>query len=114
MKMEKLSQNRSRFIFTATTLFVASEALPTFSDAMLAGYAFVQDDGSLKISGQTVYLCGIYVPPTALTCYTFIRPPSCGTRAALALDFKIGVDCTLHRKSRPARGRHNWKLLSER
>lgn len=55
----------------------------------ISSFAFVGEDGSLTISGQHVRLYGIYVPPTDQTCYTFIRPMPCGTRAALALDFKI-------------------------
>ena len=55
-------------------------------------YAFVQDDGSLRIQGETVRLYGIYIPPTDQTCQTFIRPVPCGTRASLALEFKIGAN----------------------
>ena len=56
-----------------------------------SSYAIVQDDASLHISGNTYRLYGIYIPSTGQTCRSFERPPNCGTYAALALDFKIGV-----------------------
>ena len=55
----------------------------------ISSFANVQEDGSMKISGSLVRLYGIYIPPTDQTCNTFIRPMPCGTRASLALDFKI-------------------------
>ena len=58
----------------------------------ISSYAFVQDDGSLRVSGRTVRLFGIYIPPTAQTCRRFERPVVCAPQAALALDFKIGAD----------------------
>jgi endonuclease YncB( thermonuclease family) len=75
-------------------LLAAASALPlrTLADDEISGFAFVQQDGSLTISGYHVYLYGIYIPPTDQTCYTFIRPIPCGTRASLALDFKIHGD----------------------
>ncbi len=60
--------------------------------AAVSSYAFVHDDGSLRISGRTYRLYGIYVPPTERTCREFERPLKCGSRAALALDFKIGAN----------------------
>jgi endonuclease YncB( thermonuclease family) len=65
--------------------------------AEISSFAFVQEDGSLRISGQVVRLYGIYIPKTEESCYTFIRPPTCGPRAKLALEFKIGgnfIHCT--------------------
>jgi endonuclease YncB( thermonuclease family) len=59
--------------------------------ADLLSYVFVNDDGSLRISGRTVHLYGIHIPDTERSCRTFTRPPLCGSRAALALDFKIGA-----------------------
>jgi endonuclease YncB( thermonuclease family) len=55
----------------------------------ISSFASVQEDGSLKMSGSLVRLFGIYIPPTDQTCSTFIRPMPCGTRASLALEFKI-------------------------
>jgi endonuclease YncB( thermonuclease family) len=65
---------------------------PAVAQVSLSSYAFVQDDGSLKISGYHVYLYGVYIPPTDRTCMTFIRPMPCGTRASLALSFRISGD----------------------
>jgi endonuclease YncB( thermonuclease family) len=65
---------------------------PAAAQADISSFAFVQDDGSLKVSGYLIRLYGIYIPPTDQTCYTFIRPIPCGTRASLALDFKLGGD----------------------
>ena len=62
------------------------------ADPEISSFAFVQADGSLKVSGYLIHLHGIYIPPTDETCYTFIRPVPCGTRASLALDFKISGD----------------------
>jgi endonuclease YncB( thermonuclease family) len=58
----------------------------------ISGYAFVQDDGSMKVDGRHVRLFGIYIPPTSQSCRTFERPLTCAPRAALALDFRIGAD----------------------
>ncbi|GAB3549432.1 hypothetical protein GCM10027343_31160 [Noviherbaspirillum agri] len=46
----------------------------------------------MTVGGQRVRLFGIYVPPTDRTCNTFIRPIPCGTRASLALEFKVSGD----------------------
>lgn len=64
----------------------------TGAGAEISSYAFVQDDGSLKVNGYLIHLYGVYIPPTDQTCYTFVRPMPCGTRASLALDFKIGAE----------------------
>ncbi|MGH8830206.1 MAG: thermonuclease family protein [Polaromonas sp.] len=62
------------------------------ADTEISSFAFVQQDGSLKVSGYLIRLYGIYIPPTEQSCYTFIRPMPCGTRASLALEFKISGD----------------------
>ena len=59
--------------------------------ADISSYAFVNDDGTLRIRGKTIHLYGILIPPTDETCQFFVRPPECGSRAALALEFKIGT-----------------------
>lgn len=76
---------------------LALNLLLTFSSAgvradEISSYAFVQDDGSLRMSGYTIRLFDIYIPPTAQTCRRFERPVTCAPQAALALDFKIGAD----------------------
>lgn len=55
----------------------------------ISSYAAVNADGSLRIDGMTVHLAGVHIPDTDRTCRTNRNPPVCGTRAALALDFKI-------------------------
>ena len=67
-------------------------AVPWVAADEISSFAFVQGDGSLKIAGYLIRLYGIYIPPTDQTCSTFIRPVPCGTRASLALDFKISGD----------------------
>lgn len=58
------------------------------ANSEISSFAFVQQNGSLKVSGYLIHLYGIYIPPTEQSCYTFIRPAPCGSRASLALDFK--------------------------
>jgi endonuclease YncB( thermonuclease family) len=70
----------------------ASLAQQSMVFAEISSFAFVQQDGSLKVAGNVVHLYGIYIPPTDQTCYTFIRPMPCGTRASLALEFQISGD----------------------
>lgn len=71
---------------------LAALTLGTVGSAQtLSSYVFVNDDATLRIKGRTVHLYGILIPPTEETCQTFIRPVRCGSRAALALEFKIGA-----------------------
>ena len=55
----------------------------------LASYAFINDDGSLRIKKKNIYLYGIHIPSTSKNCRTRQNPPVCNERAALALEFKI-------------------------
>lgn len=55
----------------------------------ISSYAAVNENGSLRISGKTVHLYGIYIPDTAQTCSRNRNPPICGSRAVLALELKI-------------------------
>lgn len=55
----------------------------------ISSSAIVNEDGTLRISGKTVHLYGIYIPDTERTCKTYRVPPICGSRAAVALEFKI-------------------------
>jgi endonuclease YncB( thermonuclease family) len=59
--------------------------------AEFTSYAIVREDASMVIQGRVVRLYGIYIPDTGRTCRTFFSPPECGTRAALALEFKTGT-----------------------
>lgn len=69
----------------ACTLFAA---VPVHARE-LSSYAFVNEDGTLRIKRKTIHLYGIHIPETGNHCRTNIRPPVCGSRAALALEFKI-------------------------
>lgn len=55
----------------------------------ISSYAFVNEDGTLGIKGNTIHLYGIHIPDTGRHCRTNIRPVICGSRAVLALEFKI-------------------------
>ncbi len=64
--------------------------------ADISSYAFVQQDGTLRVDGRAIRLYGIYIPPTENACNTNERPVRCSSRAVLALEFKISgfVRCT--------------------
>lgn len=62
----------------------AAAAAPT-----LTSYASVRPDATLRVGSRVVRLYGIFIPATGYTCQTRLRPVTCGTQAALALDFKI-------------------------
>lgn len=82
----------------AIGLIVAAAATAVPPPAELSSYAFVNDDGTLRIRRRTIHLYGIYIPPTARTCEDRIRPVRCGSRAALALEFKVSshfVHCSV-------------------
>ncbi len=68
-----------------TSLFTNSPVLAE----VLKSYAFVNDDGTLRIKKKTIHLYGIHIPKTSNNCRTNQQPPVCGQRAALALEFKI-------------------------
>jgi endonuclease YncB( thermonuclease family) len=55
----------------------------------ISSYAFVNDNGSLRIKRKTIHLYGIHIPETSKNCRTYMTPVECGSRAALALKFKI-------------------------
>jgi endonuclease YncB( thermonuclease family) len=74
-------------------LLLACAGMPVAqAGPVISSFAFVQEDGSLRISGNRIYLYGIYIPPTGRTCSTFVQPMPCGTRASLALEFRISGD----------------------
>lgn len=56
---------------------------------VLHSYAIVNDDASLIVRGKRVHLYGIFVPENDQLCSRVLRPVSCGTRAAVALDLKV-------------------------
>jgi endonuclease YncB( thermonuclease family) len=73
------------------TLIMAIAALwcGSSSATEISSYAGINDDGSLLIKGKTIHLYGIHIPDTAKTCSRNKNPPVCGSRAVVALDFKI-------------------------
>ncbi len=76
-----------------SALFLAGVLVAGASGAReFSGNPFVDPSGTVRVDGETVHLFGIYLPPTERTCYEFERPMPCGSRAALALEFHIGVE----------------------
>ncbi|MDG2411851.1 MAG: thermonuclease family protein [Halioglobus sp.] len=63
----------------------------------ISSYAGVNDDGTLRIKGKTIRLFGIHIPETTETCSQNRIPRICGSRASVALEFKIDgfVSCAL-------------------
>ena len=55
----------------------------------ISSYAFINEDATLRIKRKTIHLYGIHIPKTGKHCNTNLSPPVCGSRAALALEFKI-------------------------
>ena len=74
--------------FILITLIILSSSSHTLAQT-ISSYAFVNADGSLRISKKNIHLYGIHIPATSKDCRTSQRPPVCGERAVLALEFKI-------------------------
>lgn len=62
---------------------------PSLAAREISSSAIVNGDGTLRISGKTIHLYGIHIPRTDRNCSRNKIPPYCGSRAAIALDFKI-------------------------
>ena len=77
---------KTRLFLLTITLLLSCTSIYAES---FSSYAFVNDDGTLRINKKTVHLYGIHIPRTSQNCRTSQRPPVCGERAALALEFKI-------------------------
>jgi endonuclease YncB( thermonuclease family) len=75
------------YIILLTIIFLLSST-HVFAESF-SSYAFVNDDGTLRINKKTIHLYGIHIPKTSINCRTNQQPPDCGERAALALEFKI-------------------------
>lgn len=80
------------FCAAATAALIGASFSLSATEPEISSFAFVNEDGTLRISGRHIHLYGIYIPPTGQTCYTFVRPLQCGTRASLALEFRISGD----------------------
>jgi endonuclease YncB( thermonuclease family) len=104
MAADSNAQTHRRQTTIASTVLAALSLLPTLlpptsGRADLRSYARVQEDGSLRVGTRRVRLYGVYLPPTGYTCDVTFRPRFCGSRAAIALNLKIGpkfVRCEEH------------------
>ena len=76
------------FLICAASVFALLAAAP-LQAREISSYAFVNEDGTLRIKRKTIHLYGIHIPETGNHCRTNVRPVVCGSRAALALEFKI-------------------------
>jgi endonuclease YncB( thermonuclease family) len=75
--------------FAASILFsILACVAGTAAAEEFTSYAIVRDDGALLIQNRVVRLYGIYLPETGVNCRTKFSPAECGTRGALALEFK--------------------------
>ena len=75
-----------RMTMLAAVLVAAGFMSSPAAAADMIGIAYVRSDGSLYLNGRTVYLYGIYIPPTERDCAIGLRPVRCGSRSVLALD----------------------------
>ena len=90
-----------RIVSTASGAILAGLLLALPSAAYeVSCYAGINQDGTLQIKGKTIRLFGIYIPDTERTCSRNRQPPICGSRASVALEFKIDgfVRCDLHER----------------
>lgn len=85
--MRRLLPWRSSLVCIFSSLLVS--VMSSVSASEFSSYASVDDDGLLRVGNRKVQLYGIYIPPTGNHCRTNFSPPVCGSRASLALDFKI-------------------------
>lgn len=80
----------SLILFLATLLLAPVAWSPAAAGTRdIVGAARVYSDGSLRVGVRWVRLFGVYIPPTERTCDVVLRPTSCGSRAAMALNLKI-------------------------
>ena len=84
MQKNKLIRVTARILAT----WIAFSVTTSFAYE-ISSSAVVNEDATLRIKGKVIHLYGIYIPETDRTCRTSRRPPVCGSRAAVALDFKI-------------------------
>jgi len=77
-----------RLIVWSVIALQALSSAPVYARE-ISSYAFINEDGTLRIKRKTIHLYGIHIPKTGKHCNTNLRPPVCGSRAALALEFKI-------------------------
>jgi hypothetical protein len=91
-----------------SVIFAALLAVTTASGAKAArvvdGLAIVQQDGSLRVAGENVYLWGVYLPRLDNICTAFERPRRCGPTPVLVLGNLVDgfVRCEIVREGRDA------------
>jgi endonuclease YncB( thermonuclease family) len=68
--------------------------------AEISSYAIVRDDATLTVRSKTIRLYGIYIPATGRHCRFNLRPPACGSRAAVALKQRIQGFVTCYETAR--------------
>lgn len=85
-----------RAILGLLTVVIASGAL----GREISSWAVVNEDASLRVDGKTIQLYGIHIPDSGRICAQNRRPVVCGSRASVALDFKIQgfVRCELRER----------------
>ena len=89
-------RSASAFLVYLATAITTLGVVPVAMSRQLNSYATVNDDASLNIRGNQVYLHGVYIPKTRESCIGRTKP-DCRTRAAEALEFRIRgfVECEL-------------------
>lgn len=76
-------------IATWTIVVISVLCTAPVSAREISSYAFINDDGTLRIKRKTIHLYGIHIPKTSHNCRMNQLPPVCGSRAVLALEFKV-------------------------
>ena len=84
-----MRRRRSAVLWVAAVAVLLCCGGPAALAREISSSARVNEDGSLRISGKTIHLYGIHIPQIGNTCSSNKLPPFCGTRAAIALDFRI-------------------------
>jgi len=94
------AQSFGRVLITGAVAAAALLVAATGTAREFSSYASVDEDGSLRVGTRKVHLYGIYIPPTGQHCHTLFSPRVCGSRATLALQFKIQGFVHCREKSR--------------
>lgn len=81
-------------------VILAGTAEAAAAEFVLHSYAIIAADATLQVSGRKVRFDAVYIPPTGRFCESRLRPVECGSRAAVALRFKLQgfVKCQVKRK----------------
>lgn len=80
---------RWRRVLVCVVMPILISVMASVSAREFSSYASVAEDGSLRVGTRKVHLYGIYLPPSGQHCSTLFSPRVCGSRASIALDFKI-------------------------